>query len=236
MAGSFCVVIADPRPPAGGEARGRPSQRALNRQLTLEDALLGLAVSVPGATAIVIGGRAVRGAPRHALTAGVADVVHIPVDGLERWTDADAARLVADAVGGYEIAVVGVEGAGGWDGLAGQIAEHAGVGCCSALVEVRGYGLTEHDLDHERVVLEHTDPFVTTAARLLLASAPTFGYEAVAASAGREVVVRQPAVARAGTAPRFARCADAPRRREVVSGEGAAAAAAHFLRVIGAVR
>jgi hypothetical protein len=229
MAGPLCVVIAEARPPAGGAARGRPSQRALNRQMTIEDALLGLAA---GATAIVIGGRAVRGAPRHALTAGASEVVHIPVDDLAAWPDSDAARLVAAAVAGFEIAVVGVEGEGGWDRLAGQIAEHAGVGLCTGLVAAPG----EHELEGERIVLDHAGPFVTTAASSLLWSAPTFGYEAVAASAGRSIIVREPEVQRTGTHPRFTRLPDTPRRREVHTGGDAAAGAAHFLRVIGAVR
>lgn len=244
----LCVVLAEPRP-ALAERPRRPSQLALNEQMRAEDALLALASKAgreisATVVAIVVGGRTLRAVARHALTAGVADSIRVPVEEFGSWPDTDAARLVAAAIGhvGCELAIVGAEGSGGWDRLAGEIAEHAGMGLCTSVLAVRGADplVTEHELDHEHLRLQHAAPLVTTAARSLLVTAPTFGYEAVAASAERAVSTLEPS--ELGIAPpdvrasrlAFQRLAEAPRRREVV--HDGVAPALHFLELIGAVR
>lgn len=244
-----CIVVAEPRPPIADRPR-RPSQLELNEQMRVEDALLGLgrdAEQQAGATvvALIVGGRSMRGGARHALTAGVSEAIRLPVDDLAAWSDADAARLVAAAIRhvGCDVAVVGAEGLGGWDRLAGQIAVYAGMALCTSVVAFNAGEplITDHELEHERVQLQHTAAVVTTMARPLLATAPCFAYPAVVASVGRSVTTLDPAalgVARPDQGGRiaYARLDDAPRRREVVSGADGVDPAVHFLEVIGALR
>jgi electron transfer flavoprotein alpha/beta subunit len=245
-----CIVLAEPRLGLA-ERPGRPSQLALNERMRVEDALLGLgrdAARDANATvvAIVVGGRMMRGVARHALTAGVAESIWVPVADLGAWPDADAARLLGAAVRhvGADVAVVGAEGADGLERLAGQIAVHAQMALCTSMLALHGGEalVAEHELEHERVRLQHATPLVSTAARSLLATAPCFGYNDVAASAGREVTTLDPEAlgilapdSRSGRIA-FTRLEGAQRRREVVAGAEGVDAALHFLELIGAVQ
>lgn len=250
----LCIFIGEERTPPGVRAPARRTQRAIDRSHAVEDALLAFgresgAAGAPGweVVAITLGGRELRGAARHALTAGAREVVQVEVDDLHRLSDAEASRLAAGALRsvGCDVAVAGVEGAGGWSRLAGQIAERLGVTLCTSMRRIvhhaGGETLAEHDLEDEHVVLAHHCPIVTTAASRALWSPPTFSFQDVIDS--RDGAVRNlkaceldldPPVIGAQLRPRPAR--PLALRREVVCGEDAAAAAAQFLRVIGAIR
>lgn len=248
----ICIVIGEPRRALGARATDRPPRRAVDEQLLIEDALLAFgraAASDHGAVVVaaVVGGRPVRGAARHALTAGAAEVLRVPVADLGGWPDADAARLVAAVVGhvGADLTIVGAEEAGGWDRLAGQVAELAGVGLCTAMTRVAGAAgpgiLAEHDFCDERLVLRHDGALVSTAARSLLWSAPTFAYDDVVASRDRvvtELALDELSVTAPSAPPRLRTQPRDPGdgRRAVVAGGDVIAAATHFLHVIGAVR
>ncbi|HEX3801988.1 MAG TPA: hypothetical protein VHV75_04030 [Solirubrobacteraceae bacterium] len=246
----LCIVLADPRL-ALNERPRRPSQLDINEQMRVEDALLGLgrdAARALGATvvALAVGGRRARSVARHALTAGVTEVIRVPVDDLGAWPDADAAALIASLIRhvGCDLALIGAEGVGGWDRLAGLVAGQAEMAVCTSMLTlVNGEELiAEHELEHERVRLAHSRPLVSTVARTLLASAPCFGYGDVVRSAGRPVATLDPSdvgIAPPGNRAQrlvFSRLEDAPRRREITEDADGVDAAVHFLQVIGALR